>query len=198
MGCPSRPNSVIYLTSCPSLLDSSFRWNDYGEGCRRAFAGMTAKTGTSRRGCPEPPGENRNPSPPSFRRRPACMDAGGRAASGTKAEESSGLFNTFPHSGNDHMAYPSRPNSVIYLTSCPALLDSSFRWNDYGEGCRRVFAEMTAKTGTSHRGCPEPPGENRNPSPPSFRRRPESSGLFNTYPHSGNDHARLIPQDQIA
>ena len=34
--------------------------------------------------------------PSSFRRRPACMDAGGRAVSGTKAEESSGLCHTFP------------------------------------------------------------------------------------------------------
>ena len=30
------------------------------------------------------------------------MDAGGRAVSGTKAEESSGLNNPFPHSGNDN------------------------------------------------------------------------------------------------
>ena len=34
------------------------------------------------------------------------MDAGGRAVSGTKAEESSGLLHTFPPGGNDHMGYP--------------------------------------------------------------------------------------------
>ena len=32
---------------------------------------------------------------------------------------------------------------------------------------------------------------------PSFRRRPESSGLWNTFPPSGNDHAWVIPASAI-
>ena len=44
------------------------------------------------------------PCSSSFQRRLACMDAGGRAASGTKAEESSGLNNPFPQGGNDNPA----------------------------------------------------------------------------------------------
>ena len=40
--------------------------------------------------------------PVAARRRPACMDAGGRAVSGTKAEESSGLDHPFPQCGNDN------------------------------------------------------------------------------------------------
>ena len=45
---------------------------------------------------------------PSFQRRLACMDAGGRAASGRKAEESSGLNNPFPRSGNDNQRNDNR------------------------------------------------------------------------------------------
>ena len=33
-------------------------------------------------------------------------------------------------------------------------------------------------------------GAGRNPPPPSFRRRPESSGLYNTFPRSGNDNPK--------
>ena len=60
---------------------------------------MTAGLGSGicqewQRGCRD--GNPLFPCSSSFRRRPACMDAGGRAASGTKAEESSGLHNTFP------------------------------------------------------------------------------------------------------
>ena len=57
---------------------------------------------------------------PSFRRRPACMDAGGRAMSGTKAEESSGLWNTFPPGGHDHAWVI--PASAICLTLRPVFL----------------------------------------------------------------------------
>ena len=49
---------------------------------------------------------------PSFRRRPAYRDVGGRAASGTKAEESSDLDNPFPPGGNaliDSMGMSLRP-----------------------------------------------------------------------------------------
>ena len=52
--------------------------------------------------------------PPSFRRRPACMDAGGRAVSGTKAEESSGCIIHSRVSGNDHLMAYSRDG--IHLT----------------------------------------------------------------------------------
>ena len=51
--------------------------------------------------------------------------------------ESSGLHNPFPHSGNDNR----HDNLTRYLAKFfnsslprPALLDSSFRWNDAGIG----------------------------------------------------------------
>ena len=66
-------------------------------------------------------------------------------------------------------------------------LDSSFRWND-GEvlfiTCVVIIWARSPVCGERAR-CPGPPGEGWNP-PPSFRRRPESSGLFNPFPHSGN------------
>ena len=75
--------------------------------------------------------------PPSFRRRPACMDAGGRAASGTKAEESSGFNNPCPQGGNGikgwHWVSLARSGrNGAPLTPRSAFLDSSLRWNDDG------------------------------------------------------------------
>ena len=57
--------------------------------------------------------------------------------------------------------------------------------------CRRAFAGMT--TGLElvcyHSDSPFAiPGKFLTLAPPSFRRRPESSGLFHTFPHSGNDN----------
>ena len=52
----------------------------------------------------------------------------------------------------------------------PASLQGSLRWNDNG-GCHHS-------------------GKSRHPATPSFRRRPESSGLHKPFPHSGNDNQR--------
>ena len=52
----------------------------------------------------------------------------------------------------------------------PASLQGSLRWNDNG--------------GYHHS------GKSRHPATPSFRRRPESSGLHKPFPHSGNDNQR--------
>ena len=68
---------------------------------------------------------------PPVRRRPACMDAGGRAASGTKAEESSGFNNPFPQSGNGkRVTSADREKSQFVSHPASAFLDSSLRWND--------------------------------------------------------------------
>ena len=59
---------------------------------------------------------------------------GGRAASGTKAGESSDLFNTFPQSRNDRRVTPAdraKSQSISHPDSAP--LDSSLRWNDNEE-----------------------------------------------------------------
>ena len=140
---------------------------------------------------------------PSFRRRPACMDAGGRAMSGTKAEESSGLLHTFPPGGNDHTwVIPASITSAIRLTSRPVSLDSGLRRNDdwaastlqrtLNESWFSPISEITFLVAMV-RGM-----TGRYPLPwPSFRRRPESSGLWNTFPPSGNDHAWVIPASAI-
>ena len=80
-----------------------------GERARLQDVGGRAASGTSRRG--------------------------GRAAPGTKAEESSGVYNPFPHSGNDNRRdnrtrYPAKP--AIPSPSRPAFLDSGLRRNDNG------------------------------------------------------------------
>ena len=89
--------------------------------------------------------------PSSFRRRP----------------ESSGLFNTFPQSGNDKRVTPAgrgKSQSVSHPDSAP--LDSSIRWND-GEGCGQEW-------GRHGNGAV---GMAINPflPPSSFQRRPEST-----------------------
>ena len=85
------------LTVAPSVIyGQEVLYAARGHACMDA--GGRAASGTGRRGCPEPPGAG----PPAWMH--ACMDAGGRAASGTsgrggravsgtKAEESSGLHN---------------------------------------------------------------------------------------------------------
>ena len=59
----------------------------------------------------------------------ACMDAGGRAASGTKAEESSGLNYTFPRSGNDNSIRQAQTGKRWNSSNIPPapFLDSGLR-----------------------------------------------------------------------
>ena len=80
---------------------------------------------------------------PRLERRPtpigmyACMDAGGRAsgtgrrggraASGTKAEESSDLYNPFPQSGN----IPSPPQTAITTDFPPTPAQNSYKTHQF-------------------------------------------------------------------
>ena len=89
--------------------------------------------------------QNEIQPPSSFRRRPACMDAGGRAASGTKAEESSGLYKPFPQGGNDRRMTPAdRGKSQFVSHPASAPLDSSLRWNDNGGEYGKIAEEQKA------------------------------------------------------
>ena len=68
-------------------------------------------------------------------------------------------------------------------------LDSSFRWND-DEGGNGFVASPLASFFTLA-GMPD-----KN-TLPSFRRRPESSGLYNPFPRSENDSAFITSRDDI-
>ena len=109
-----------------------------------AFAGMTEglRSGICQewqRGCRD--GNLLFPCSSSFRRRPACMDAGGRAASGTKAEESSGLCNTFPPEARmttqgydfDRFVADRHKLGSVWRFGCH-FLDSDLRRNGGGGG----------------------------------------------------------------
>ena len=155
-------NPAIPSPSRPPFLDSSLRWNDDGGG--NGFVAIpTASLPFSKKSQPQP-------LPlPSFRRRP----------------ESSGFNKPFPRRGNDNHRNDNRtrhpPKPAIPSPSRPPFLDSSLRWNDNG-GRNRCAAILTA---------PLPCLANYLTSaPPSFRRRPESSGLYKPFPHSGNDNTQ--------
>ena len=107
---------------------------------------------------------------PSFRRRP----------------ESSGLDNLFPHSGNDnhrhvhltrHLIKPAVSSLPGPPSWIPAFAGMTIR--AYGEGMPRYRIALTSNCGQIVHS-------------PSFRRRPESSGLDNLFPHSGNDNHRHV------
>ena len=120
--------------------------------------------------------------PVAARRRPACMDAGGRAVSGTKAEESSGLDKPFPQSGNVNRTWASdeRRHPINFsIHSLPGF----HSWIP-------AFAGMTTGVGMGLLPSDSPfamPHKFLTLAPPSFRRRPESSGLDKPFPQSGND-----------
>ena len=104
---PGTSGCSLYTTQHPGLvfLDSGLRRNDDGAGLRKAAESQKKRQGIKSpvirarargrpndrmKGMPLKMAQMYLSPSPSFQRRPACMDAGGRAASGTKAEESSG------------------------------------------------------------------------------------------------------------
>ena len=86
-------------------------------------------------------------SSPSFRRRPACMDAGGRAASGTKAEESRKFVPGWLHAPRLFPVGPAQHFPPVLFQDrryfCPVL---SFR-------ARRRFSSFRAQALDSFMSC---------------------------------------------
>ena len=148
------------FTPRPAFLDSGLRWND--NGGRSGFVVIPTAPLLF-------PTNSLTSAPPSFRHRP----------------ESSGLHKPFPHSGNDNTQarQPTRASGKPChpFTPRPAFLDSGLRWND--NGGRSGFVVIPTAPLLF-------PTNSLTSAPPSFRHRPESSGLHKPFPHSGNDNTQ--------
>ena len=159
---------------CPSFLDSGLRRNDNGVLFRLVYNGQAATR--------QQTGTGRNPTPPaSFRRKPessvyiihsGLLEAGQNDYSSFcfkgKGTDRPDLTDTHP----THNVIPACAGM------CPSFLDSGLRRNDNGVLFRLVYNGQAVTR--------QQTGKGRNPTPPaSFRRRPESSGLCNTFRPAG-------------
>ena len=145
------------------------------------------------------------PTLSSFRRRPACMDAVGRAVSGTKAEESSGLIShscstgMTIHGHDNRMRHPLNP--AVPSLPRPAC---SRRRSTTSAACSRRGSITCVLQACIHAGVDSSLRWNDNGGHktqtgnlkchfcphPSFRRRPESSGFNKPFPQYENDNTR--------